>query len=295
VLRTLLAATLFLAGGCATASRSLASAPVHVHGGAPRNWARLCRAVEVAHPGIRARHVALSRTGADKRPRLLLVTQGSGPVGVQRRSTRVARVVGPGDLVFLREGQVLSTESPIQALELRMSSPLPTGLPTFIGFAESTHPDSEASSGKEPLRVDVLDWQPGGAPAYADLNVKLVQLDDAPTHYHPEEGGFDEVVFVRDAEPGAGVLLSTKREAIETRTVERAEVSTLLRPIALTAGDVLFVPRGLVHRPRGRSSVVVIALPGFVPGGEVRLDDDLRAINAALELEGDAALPSFAP
>ena len=27
----------------------------------------------------------------------------------------------------------------------------------------------------------------------------------------------------------------------------------------------------------------------------VRLDDDLRAITAARELEGDAALPSFAP
>jgi len=223
------------------------------------------------------------------------VTHGTGPVGVQRRSTRVARVVGPGDLVFLRENQRLSTESSIQVLELRMSSPLPSGLPTFVGFAETTHQDGGASSGWETRRIDVLDWQPGEVPAYGDLNVKLVQVDDAPTHYHPEEGGFDEIVFVCEAEPGAGVLLSTEREAIEARNVERGDVPTLFRPLALSAGDVLFVPRGLVHRPRGRSSAVVIALPGFVPGGEVRLDDDLRAINATLNLEGDAALPSFAP
>ncbi len=151
-----------------------------------------------------------------------------------------------------------------------------------------------SSSDWEDHRTDVLSWLPGNTPVYRGINIKQVRVSDSPTHYHPQLGGFDELVFIRDTEPGAGVLISTQREAIETHTLTRTEVGTLLQPIPLHPGDLLFLPRGTIHRARGRSSAVVLALPGFLPGAEVRLDEDLRAINEALGLKGDAALPTYA-
>ena len=69
------------------------------------------------------------------------------------------------------------------------------------------------------------------------------------------------------------------------------EAASLLVERPLAVGDLVYLPRGVVHRGIGGALVMVITVPGFVPGAEIGVDHHLRAIDERLGLEGDAALP----
>jgi len=60
---------------------------------------------------------------------------------------------------------------------------------------------------------------------------------------------------------------------------------------ALSVGDLVYLPRGVVHRGLGGVLAQVITVPGFIPGAEIGVDHHLRRINEQLELEGPTAIP----
>jgi len=91
--------------------------------------------------------------------------------------------------------------------------------------------------------------------------------------------------------PGARLLTSTMTEQIEQRRVTRDQVDDLLLEHPLSVGDLVYMPRGTIHRGLDGVLAQVITTPGFRPGAEVGVDHHLRAINQALDLTGDQALP----
>lgn len=126
------------------------------------------------------------------------------------------------------------------------------------------------------------------------LNAHRVRINDSFSHYHPVNGGFDEFYLVREAPKGARLLTSCDVAAIEARSVDQAEVKSLIQSRALQIGDLIYMPRGTMHRGLGGALVQVISVPGFVPRAEIGLDHHLSAINQELGLKGDEALPFHA-
>ena len=138
----------------------------------------------------------------------------------------------------------------------------------------------------------LLTWTPEVGPyVLHQLNAHRVRIKDSFSHYHPVDGGFDEFYLVQQAPAGARLLTATDVAAIESRKVTDAEAATLIQSRDLHVGDLVYLPRGTVHRGLGGALVQVISVPGFVPRSEIGVDHHLWAINRALGLEGARALP----
>src|SRR5690606_7882155 len=97
--------------------------------------------------------------------------------------------------------------------------------------------------------------------------------------------------LVQMAGPDACLFTSTQVPAIEAQAVSRAQAATLIRRQPLRAGDLVYLPRGTMHRGVGGALVQVISVPGFVPNTEIGVDHHLWAINRDLGLRGDERLP----
>ena len=59
----------------------------------------------------------------------------------------------------------------------------------------------------------------------------------------------------------------------------------------LKVGDLVYIPRGIMHRGIGGVLAQVITVSGFVPGSEIGVDHYLKTINDQLQLTGENALP----
>ena len=59
-------------------------------------------------------------------------------------------------------------------------------------------------------------------------------------------------------------------------------------------GDLVYLPRGVMHRGLGGVLAQVITVAGFRPGAEIGVDHHLRAINERLGLAQGEALPYHA-
>ena len=119
-----------------------------------------------------------------------------------------------------------------------------------------------------------------------------MRITDSFSHYHPLDGGFDEFYFVQMVQPEGRLIVSGRTEAIESpETVTAEEASSLLETHRLEVGDLVYIPRGVVHRGLGGVLAQVITVPGFRPGAEIGVDHHLRAINESLLLDGANALP----
>ncbi len=123
------------------------------------------------------------------------------------------------------------------------------------------------------------------------LNAHRVRINDSFSHYHPLDGGFDEFYLVQMAGPDAQLLTSTRVPAIEQHSVSAQQAGSLIQTRKLQVGDLVYLPRGTMHRGLGGPLVQVISVPGFVPNSEIGLDHHLRAINEQLGLGPDRALP----
>jgi len=60
---------------------------------------------------------------------------------------------------------------------------------------------------------------------------------------------------------------------------------------ALQVGDLVYLPRGVIHRGLGNVLAQVITVPGFVPGGEIGVDHHVKKINYRFGLNAQNALP----
>lgn len=201
-----------------------------------------------------------------------------------------------GDVVLLAPGSTLSTEGSLSAVFFTVPEPFPGTLPAFVRPDwDERITDTPGGCAEETgaYRRILLTWLDTVGPyVYRALNCHRVRITDSFSHYHPLKGGFDEFYLVQMVQPGAVLYTSDGTERIEDPSaVSRAEAPLLFEKHPLSVGDLVYLPRGTVHRGFGGVLAQIITAPGFKPGAEIGVDHHLRAINERLGLTGDAALP----
>jgi hypothetical protein len=221
-------------------------------------------------------------------------------------SHRVLFVQGPanrtqsptvGDVVLLRAGErwTLDAGPDVDLLAFTRPAALPADLPALIRPDwDPRITDTPGGCAEETgaYRRILLTWLPQNGPyVLRELNAHRVRITDSFSHYHPKDGGFDEFYLVQMAKDGARLLTSDQVPAIESGQVGREQVRDLVQVRPLRVGDLVYMPRGTMHRGLGGALVQVISVPGFVPQREIGLDHHLWAINKRLGLDGDEALP----
>lgn len=208
--------------------------------------------------------------------------------------------VGVGDVVLLRAGQSLSLDHEMLLVVFRTPVPFPGELPAFLRpdwDERITDVVGGCATEEGAYRRIVLTWLGKNGPyLYHALNAHRVRITDSFTHYHPPEGGFDEFYLVQMTKPGARLITSDRREQIERpQELGTDQAVGLLKEHSLAEGDLVYIPRGIVHRGLGGVLAHVITVPGFKPGAEIGVDHHLRAINERLALRSDEALPFHEP
>ena len=232
------------------------------------------------YPGSRE----LAPTAADR------VVFVQGPAGREQAPT-------VGDVLLVRGGTSWQLEGAgtLDLLAFSLPAPLPDALPDVVRpdwDPQITDTPGGCATEGDAYRRILLTWKPEVGPyILRQLNAHRVRIKDSFSHYHPVDGGFDEFYLVQQAPAGARLLTATDVAAIESRSVSAAEAATLIQSRDLHVGDLVYLPRGTVHRGLGGALVQVISVPGFVPRSEIGVDHHLWAINRALGLEGARALP----
>lgn len=204
--------------------------------------------------------------------------------------------VGVGDIVLVRTGSRLQLEGPVAALRFDVPIAPDVDLPAFIRPDwDPRITDTPGGCAEETgaYRRILLTWLGKNGPyLYHALNAHRVRITDSFSHYHPQDGGFDEIYLVQMAGPEARLVVSEQVELIESSdTICAEQAAGLLTEIPLRVGDLVFLPRGTMHRGLGGVLAQIITVPGFLPGSEIGVDHHLKTINERLGLEGDRALP----
>ncbi len=234
-----------------------------------------------------AYHRACVELAPGERDRVLFV---QGPV---------ARTEAPtvGDVLLLRAGQPwrLDGEGSLDLLVFSLPESLPAELPAAIRpdwDPRITDTPGGCATETGAYRRILLTWKPEAGPyVLHSLNAHRVRITDSFSHYRPIDGGFDEFYLVQMAPAAARLLTSTQVPAIEARAVTREQAAGLIEAAPLRVGDLVYLPRGTMHRGLGGALVQVISVPGFVPNTEIGVDHHLLAINRQLQLQGDERLP----
>ena len=201
-----------------------------------------------------------------------------------------------GDILCLPVGQSCSFDPPADLLVFQLPQAIAADLPQLIRPDWDPNitdtPGGCATEGDAYRRI-LLTWQGKNGPYLShQINAHRVRIHDSFTHYHPLVGGFDEFYLVQEAPPGATLLVSEHLDRmLDPKGLTANHASQLMREIPLQQDDLIYLPRGVVHRGLGGAVVQVITIPGFVPGAEIPVDDEIRHINQKLKLSGDRALP----
>ena len=257
----------------------------------------LCAAFAQRNPGYALEWLP-QRLGLAPAPatRLLFVQAGKGTAVVATGLLPDSQRVGVGDLVVLRGGASLRLSKPCDLLAFTLPDVPGEAVPTFVRpdwDPRITDTPGGCATETGAYRRILLTWRGEVGPyVYHGLNAHRVRMTDSFTHYHPVDGGFDELYLVQNVQPEARLVTCDRVDRVEhPETVTRSEAATLLRSTALQAGDLVYLPRGLAHRGLGGVLAQVITVPGFVPGMEIGIDHHLRAIDERLGLRGAEALP----
>ncbi len=201
-----------------------------------------------------------------------------------------------GDVLCLPVGQHCVFDPPADLLVFELPQPIAADLPQLIrpdwDDRITDTPGGCATEGDAYRRI-LLTWLGKNGPYLSQqINAHRVRIHDSFTHYHPLVGGFDEFYLVQEAPPGAKLLVGEHlHRMLEPGELKRADAKQLLREIPLQTDDLIYLPRGVVHRGLGGAVVQVITIPGFVPGAEIPVDEEIRRINAQLKLNDADALP----
>lgn len=298
--RIIPALVLAMTASCSSDARATAPSVRIAHlgqAGADADLAAIRAAFAERNPGYDLDFVPeLDGLAAEGRPCIAFVQSGEGPASV---AAGEATELATGDIVLLRPGETLADEGRHSAVAFTVAEALPASLPIFI------RPDWDPAITDTPggcaeetgaYRRILLTWLDTVGPyVYHGLNAHRVRIMDSFSHYHPVEGGFDELYLVQMAQPGAKLYTSERTESIEDPdSVTRADAAALLVERPLAVGDLVYLPRGTVHRGFGGVLAQVITVPGFRPGAEIGVDHLLREINEQLGLAGAEALPFHA-
>ena len=225
--------------------------------------------------------------------RVLFVQRGSGTATL---SSGDASKIWQGDLILLRPGVGIETDSLIDYLSFSTPDDAPASLPAFIRpdwDPDITDTPGGCATETGAYRRILLTWLEDVGPyIFHSINAHRVRIMDSFTHYHPKDGGFDEFYLVQMAMPGARLLVSDHTMLIEDyESMEEEQLEGLLKEIGLKEGDLVYLPRGLIHRGLDGVLAQVITIPGFKPGSEIGVDYYLRKINQRFQLNGPDSLP----
>ena len=204
--------------------------------------------------------------------------------------------VAVGDLLWLRPGEELTLDAACSMILFTVPGELSEGLPSVIRpdhDPEITDTPGGCAEEERAYRRILVTWLADNGPYTFDgLNAHRVRMWNSFSHYHPPEGGFDELYIVEDVKEGGRIHTSLARERIESpEGVGPEEASGLVQTLTPEVGDLIYIPRGVIHRAVGGVLAQVITVPGFKPGFEIGVDHHLRAINERLGLSGEAVLP----
>lgn len=201
-----------------------------------------------------------------------------------------------GDIAVLRPGERLTVEPAIAALVFDVPDTPGDGVPAAIRpdwDPDITDVPGGCATETGAYRRILLTWLNDNGPyTFHGLNAHRVRITDSFTHYHPVDTGFDEFYLVQMSNDEDRLLTSYHAAAIESPETMTAELAAQLFDVHdVRAGDLIYLPRGVIHRGLGGVLAQVITVPGFRPGTEIGVDHHLLAINERLGLEGDDALP----
>ncbi len=226
-------------------------------------------------------------------PRVLFVQEGNTQV---RLSSGEASQVTVGDIVLLDAQQSLAADSLISLLSFRVPDAPHDSIPRFIRpdwDPNITDIPGGCATETNAYRRILLTWQNKvGYYLYHSLNAHRVRIMDSFSHYHPVEGGFDEFYLVQMVMPGGRIITGDQLDPIlDSESLTPDQAAGLLKSTDLQVGDLVYLPRGTVHRGVGGVLAQVITVPGFIPGSEIGVDHHLRKINESLGLSGEQRLP----
>lgn len=224
--------------------------------------------------------------------RIAFVQRGGGTAQLNGATSKVA----VGDILLIPAKQTVNVDSLLDMLVFTVPEAFPANLPLFIRPDWDEHiTDTPGGCATETgaYRRILLTWLGRVGPyLYHSLNAHRVRIMDSFTHYHPKEGGFDEFYLVQMAMPGAKIITGERLDLVENyEYLSREQTKGLLTETPLHVGDLVYLPRGVIHRGLGGALVQVITVPGFIPKSEIGVDYYLRKINERFELKEDEALP----
>ncbi len=264
-------------------------------------FARVREAFEAANPGYAMTFLAAAtEIAADASSRLVFVQtpveEAPATAEIHTASGTTRTELHVGDIAVLRPGERLTVEPAIAALVFDVPDAPDENVPAAI------RPDWDPNITDVPggcatetgaYRRILLTWLNDNGPyTFHGLNAHRVRITDSFTHYHPVDTGFDEFYLVQMSNDEDQLLTSYRAEAIESPETMTPELAGQLFDVHdVRAGDLIYLPRGVIHRGLGGVLAQVITVPGFRPGAEIGVDHHLLAINERLGLEGDDALP----
>lgn len=288
------ALVLCLAAGTVGAESAVKIA--HLAEGGPA-WSELVEAFETANPGYALRYEAELRTlEATSGTLVAFVQEGEGKGAVQTASGESSSDLAVGDVVVLRQGERAEFTDKLSGLIFDVPDAPDDEVPPVVRPDwDPLITDTPGGCAEETgaYRRVLLTWLGKVGPyLFHGLNAHRVRISDSFSHYHPVEGGFDEFYLVQMLQPGARLLTSEQVELIERpESVTPEAAATLIRSHELNVGDLVYLPRGTMHRGVGGVLAQVITVPGFRPKAEIGVDHHLRAINERLGLSGSGSLP----
>ncbi len=256
-------------------------------GADPGGFAALRASFAAANPGYDVQWTEdLAALPAEDRTRVAFVQSGDP----------ASEALGVGDVVLLRPGRSQAAPEGCCAVVFTVPEPLPDDVPAVIRPDwDEKITDTPGGCAEETgaYRRILLTWLPTVGPyVYRALNCHRVRITDSFAHYPPAVGGFAACCPAQLVQPGAVLYTSTKVARMEDPgSVTADEAAVMIDRHELAVGDLVYLPRGTMHRGFGGVLAQIITTPGFKPGAEIGLDHHLKAINDRLALEGEAALP----
>lgn len=239
----------------------------------------LCALFAARNPGYALEERALDGLVVDSAAAIAFVHQSAGECALgEERSLLVE-----GDVVCARRGARLRADAALRALVFSTPEELDSSIPSFLRpdagseFADQVGGCAEDAGA---YRRILLTWQSTVGPyVYRALNCHRVRMTDSLAHYHPLEDGFDELYLVHQVAPGGVLHTSVHVDELEhPEQVDAQRADQLVRAHAVAPGDLVYLPRGTMHRASGGVLAHVVTVPGFRPGKEIGLDHHLRAL-----------------
>ena len=266
----------------------------HLATGKDSNFEKIQQDFAERNPGYGLSYVSNTHEINPKpHPQIAFVQKGGGTA---KLSGGDSSKVSVGDIIWLGSDDGLTLDSALSFLVFQVpespSDSVPHVIRTDWDPLITDTPGGCATETGAYRRV-LLTWLRNNGPyTFPHLNAHRVRIMDSFSHYHPQEGGFDEFYLVQMVMDGGKILTSNRVDLIENPDqLSHSQAQTLFSSTSLQVGDLVYLPRGVIHRGLDGVLAQVITVPGFVPGAEIGVDHHLKRINDLLKLEGEEQVP----